>query len=131
MPLLLAVLKLEIIGDNYFAYCKFAQRPNPRYERNVHQMTKKGMRPWVARITGTDPRFGLAREFLQGQKDYSQANSVGSRGVCLYFPLKDGIYEVNERITWKKARRYFIRVEDAQTIEISREEVEKWLANAI
>jgi len=130
MPLL-AVLKLEVIGDNYFAYRKFAQRPSPRYERNVYQMTKKSMRPWVARITGTDPQFGLAREFLQGQKDYSQANSVGSRGIYLYFPLKDGIYEVNERLTWKRTRRYFIRVEDAQTTEISREKVGEWLANTI
>ena len=33
-----------------------------------------GARPWVARITGTDPKYGLKREFVNSVRDYSGAN---------------------------------------------------------
>ena len=43
-------------------------------------------KPWVAKITGTDPKFGMKREFINGNKDYAGANSKGTRGVRL--PLR-------------------------------------------
>jgi len=129
---LLAVIRLEHIADDCYAYRKYATRVNPLYERNgkVYQFTQRGLRPWVARLTGLDAKYGFAREFVHGQRDYSQANSVGSRGVYEYIPLKDGVYEVNERLTWKRTRRYFIRVQDAQITEISRDEVVECLSTA-
>lgn len=85
-------------------------------------------RPWVARITGRDARFGLRREFVRGVKDYSRANSVGSRGVYRYFFLASGVYEVNELQSWSRSRRYFLRVgADGGKTEITREEVDAWL----
>jgi hypothetical protein len=132
MSTLLAVIRLEHIADDCYAYRKYATRINPLYERcgKVYQLTQRGLRPWVARLTGLNARGGLVREFVHGQRDYSQANSVGSRGVYEYIPLKDGVYEVNERLTWKRARRYFIRIQDAQIAEIGREEVIKCLSTA-
>jgi len=131
-----AVLKLEIIGDNYYAYLAAKKRGEAKTSRSAERygelLGRDKSRPWVARITGRDPKYGLAREFVKGQKDYSQANSVGSRGVYEYFALKDGsIYEVNARETWKRTRRYFIRVENTEITEISKEEVGRWLENAI
>lgn len=128
---MLTVLKLEIIGDNYFAYKRDLAngnaRENPRVERYGEMMGRDKTRPWVARIAGLDKQYGFKREFQRGQRDYSKANSIGSRGVYEYFALKSGIYEVHERCTWKRTRRYFICVENAEITEISREEVEEWL----
>lgn len=124
---MLAVLKLEIIGDNYFAYKRDLAngnaRENPRVEKYGEMMGRDQTRPWVARIGGLDDKYGFRREFQRGQKDYSRANSIGSRGVYEYFALNDGIYEIHERVTWKRTRRYFVRVEGAGIIEISKEEV--------
>ena len=70
-----------------------------------------GSKPWVARITGTDPKFGLARDFVNGVADYSRSNRPGTRGVYLSFDLDDGIYEVKGGESWRSAgSRKFIRV---------------------
>ena len=132
---MLAVLKLEIIGDNYFAYkrdlANGAAHENPRVEKYGEMMGRDRIRPWVARVTGFDKKYGFKREFQRGQRDYSKANSIGSRGVYEYFALSDGIYEVHERLTWKRTRRYFVRVENAEIMEISCEEVERWLLKSV
>ena len=123
----LAVLKLEFIAENYHHQKHSNFHPHPPSERYSEYLGHNKSRPWVAMIKGYDEKFGIAREFVRGQIDYSQSNSVGSRGVYLYYALKPGIYEVNERSTWSKVRRFFVRVEGAAYEEISKEEVEQWL----
>lgn len=126
-----AVLKLEIIGDNYYAAQKEAPdkaRYQGKYER---MLSPDKIRPWVARIAGFDHTYRFKREFQRGQKDYSLANSVGSRGVFIYYALKPGVYEIHERLTWKKTRRYFIHVEGDSITEIDEVEVVEWLTSAI
>lgn len=107
------VLKLECIGDDFnFVLRSFGMRPKPQ--------------PWVARIIGLDPKYEVAREFQRGQKDYAEANRVGSRGVYLFFFLdRPGIYEVFERVTRNKSRRYFGLLENGRDNlrEITKEEV--------
>jgi hypothetical protein len=131
---MLAVLRLELIADNEYQHKKLIERgkaPHPHLRQYVKILcdTPQGSRPWCARLIGLDPQYGFKREFQRGQKDYSRANSVGSRGVFVYYPLKPGIYEVNERLTWKRMRRYFIHVEGVEITEISREEVLACLTN--
>lgn len=76
-------------------------------------------RPWVAKITGTDKKYKYKREFVRGQKDYSKANSTGSRGIYIYYYLDEGcIYEVSEQVTWKSWERYFCKVEKGKVLEI-------------
>lgn len=103
-----AVLKLERFGDHgrYRAY-----------------MGRDKSQPWVARLLGLSDEWGFKREFIHGQTDYSNASGTGARGVYIYYPLDNGIYEVNRRTSWKNTKRYFIRVEDATITEITREEV--------
>lgn len=85
---------------------------------------------WVARLIGLDEKFGFAREFMRGQADWSQAKMTGSRGIFMYYPLTPGIYEINERLSWKHTRRYFIRVDDDIIItEITREEAIRCLTS--
>ena len=128
-----AVLKLELIADNLYQYQRII-RQNPklkremslRQEMDLMRFSHKSLKPWVARITGIT-NLGFVREFVSCTKDYSDANSIGSRGVYAYYILRDGVYEVNERLNWKRARRYFIRVQREAFSEISREEVLRWL----
>lgn len=85
---------------------------------------------WCAQITGMDMEYGLARKFLRGRVDYSEANSKGSRGVMIWYVLESGnLYEVKERRSWKRTDRYFCaataagdiqRIEEGEAIEWAR-----------
>jgi hypothetical protein len=123
----LAVLRIEFIGENYYAYKKQATIPHEATERYKGYLGCNQSRPWVKQIT-KDTQGRLMREFMNGQIDYSKANSTGSRGIFLYFYLPPGIYEVNERVSWTRVRKYFIRVERTEIQEITQEEVEQWLS---
>lgn len=121
---MLATLALEAIGDNLTGPSK---RPLSWVLRQAHRMPQEqrtamltpGRRPWVARITGLDERYGLAREFLKPLRDYRDSNSTCSRGVMLVFQLEEGSYfEVNELLSWKRERRYFCRSEGGSTVEV-------------
>lgn len=79
--------------------------------------------PWVARLVGLDDQFGFAREFVRAQADYSNASGTGGRGIMLRYALVDGIYEVNERVSWKRVNRYFVRAKDGRIEKISCEQV--------
>jgi hypothetical protein len=83
---------------------------------------------WVARITGRDPKHGLAREFLVGKRDYSDASDDGSRGVVRWFECPDGgVYEVNAPMSWTEADRYFARSERGVMVKLTAEEFAQWL----
>ena len=85
-------------------------------------------RPWVAEIMGTDPRYGLRREFLDANTSYRHANGCGSRGTKLWFVLESGkYYEVKEQTSWRSSERYFCRVSaSGDIIRAIKEEVMEW-----
>ena len=85
-------------------------------------------RPWVAEITGTDPKWGLRREFLNSNTSYMHANGAGSRGTKLWFVLESGkYYEVKEQTSWRSSERYFCRVSaSGDIIRAIKEEVMEW-----
>lgn len=125
-----ATLRLEAIGDNHVASMRHSHKlASAVVSREEAALLRPPYRqPWVAEITGTDPRFGFARKFLSGRKDYSEANSIGSRGVHLYYELTPGVYEVNDLVSWSRTRRYFCRVgEDGSRQEIPEAEVRRCL----
>jgi hypothetical protein len=106
-----AVLKLEVIGDNYRQHLRAIeadQAPMPHMKQYLQALRygRPDLRTWVARLTDT------GREFVTGMRDYADANGIGSRGVYEYFALTPGVYEVNECVSLGKARRYCIRVGD-------------------
>lgn len=130
-----AVLEMEFIGENYFAAIRAKKKgvnvPSgymARWERILGRHDHKP--PWVACLTGLCDKFGFKRKFQTYYKDYSRANSTGSRGIYIYFALDPGVYEIHERTTWKRTRRYFVRVENMQIAEITREKAIRCLANA-
>jgi hypothetical protein len=101
---MLTSLKLECIGDD-----------NPIMPK----------RAWCAEIRlGLDPKYGFKRKFLRGQKDYSEANGPGSRGVYKYYNLEEGkIYEINSPQSWKHDDRYFCRIENGEEVRLEKTEV--------
>jgi hypothetical protein len=123
-----AALKLELIGENYFAYQRTARWRDAETERYGRMLGLDQSPVWVARIVGIEPDGNWQRIFLHGQKDYTHANRNGSRGVFCYYALDDGTYEVHERTNWKKTRRYFLVVEEGAYREADREEVLLWLS---
>lgn len=76
-------------------------------------------RPWVARVDGPDPKFGLRREFVRAMNDWANAGVSWrgrTSGVVATFPLRHGpIYEVS-RLRGRSSKRYlareFVRVVD-------------------
>lgn len=50
-----------------------------------------GAAAWVARITGPDPKFGLAREFIQKDSHLSRS---GKSGYIDFHITEPGIYEM-------------------------------------
>lgn len=82
-------------------------------------------RAWVARIVGRDAKFGLAREFMPFNRDYSEANELGSRGVFQWYELPEGeLFEVNAPQSWTHADRYFCRSERGRVVRMTREEID-------
>jgi len=122
------VIKLEAIGDNHVAYLRqFLKAKPPQFGRRELDAIRFGTRkhvPWIAEIIGIRPDGKLRRQFVDGQRDYSNANSVGSRGIYLYYALRPGLYEINSPEAWKRVRRYFLKViDDKQAEEMSMEEL--------
>ena len=111
-----ASLKLECIGDNSTSGKTLFVPRLPR-------------RQWVAEIIGFSLEYNFTRKFIYGRKDYSNANSVGSRGVYEYFILEqDKFYEVSAPLSWKNSYRYFCTVDDqGKIIEINEESVKQCL----
>ena len=74
-----------------------------------------GGREWVAKLTGTDRKFGYKREFIGASgRNWSSSGKTG----CTYFRLTEpGFYEVNE--PWKKDRLYY-KVTDGKIEEVER-----------
>lgn len=87
--------------------------------------------PWVARITGRDPKFELRREFVRGKRDYSEADKKG-RGLRMWFVLEPGVYEVWEPLKRYGERRFFLRVTpDGAQEEITRGEVDQMASDYV
>ena len=122
--------KLELIGDNIVQECRgFTGLLNGLADGLGDEVIGDVpfKQPWIARITGTDTHYGLQRVFLSGNKDYSQANSVGSRGVyCVYFLDSDSLYEVFERTSWRASRRFFLSTLNGRLTEIDKGDAHEW-----
>ena len=82
---------------------------------------------WVKRVIGIAPRK-LIEEYIEGYTDYSQANSVGSRGGFINYLLQEGdIYHVSSPRNFKHRDTYFCRVEVGEIINMEFDEVIKTL----
>ena len=82
-----------------------------------------GSGAWIARITGTDPKFGLARAFCR--KDKSGLSGSGRSGTIKFDVTEPGIYEFRDFCVGSTARNWnwsgFVSIaEDGTVTEITR-----------
>ena len=126
------ILALEAIGDDMVAFNRLEQSKLvaaglPKWLRKKVDLSPILRKTWVAEILGRDQEYGWVREFLRGKKDYTHANSIGSRGVMVYYHLIEGpVYEVNSWKTWQSVDRYFCRIEAGDVVRMTEEEVAVW-----
>jgi hypothetical protein len=82
-------------------------------------------RAWVARVLINANGY-VERDFLRPDAvDYSQANSVGSRGVYKCYWLEErAYYEVSAPESWKGTDRYFCEVINGEIVRMAKEEVQ-------
>ena len=74
---------------------------------------------------------GFKKFAQKGFTDYSEANSVGSRGVHQIYFLRPGcIYEVLQPLSWKKVDHYYCRIKNGQIIRMNIHQVIAWLKNS-
>jgi hypothetical protein len=121
-----AILEIELFNDGTRQELKMWKNIGNAYVPGLGTITFGGMPPsgWVAEITGFDPKYKYARTFLKFKKDYSRANSKGSRGIFAEYILEEGkIYDVEQQVTWKRSKRYFCTVKDWKIVEIDEMEV--------
>lgn len=117
------VLKLECINDNWGMPLEMLV-----FVPLVNGGRRLPNRYWVAEITGHSSEYKYERRFLPCKKDYSEANSTGTRGVYAYYILEEGkVYEVSSPQSWRHTDRYFCTVQGGELIRLSTEEVEQWL----
>lgn len=66
-----------------------------------------GFQPaWVDLVKDIGPH-GMVKERMRGQSDYSQANSVGSRGVFVHYWLQLGeLYHISAPRNFKRSDQY-------------------------
>lgn len=124
-----AVLQIELIGDNVVQEMRIWTRLGNDLIPGTGTAVFGGMPSsgWVAEITGFDPKYKYKREFLRFKKDYSQANSKGSRGIYAEYVLGDNkIYDVKDN-----KQRYFCKVVDWKVFKIDEEEVKEWLKSRL
>lgn len=79
------------------------------------------VKPWVAEITGTDPKFGLARRFLRPMNDWKGAHKAWSGNIygrVSHFPLREShLYEVSccrGNSSKRRVVREFVQVADGK-----------------
>jgi hypothetical protein len=109
-----------------------AERITPRRSELLRTRFLAGpgaQNPWLAEITGRDPDYGYARDFLRADRNYAHANSRGTRGVEYCWTLTvNRVYEACYHTSHRQSHRVFLRATpDGDVAEISRQEVETWL----
>lgn len=70
----------------------------------------------------------LRRLVVHGKRDYSRANSRGSRGVYVHYLLdQDTLYWVRARTSWRASEEYFAAVTPTGDIyRLTTEEAREW-----
>lgn len=91
-----AIVKLEIIGDNYHAYVAALNSGKIKHIKikEMCQALKYGQPKYYPSIFRIDDghRIRIGRMM----KDYSQAKKLGERNVFDWYTLQPGTYEINE-----------------------------------
>jgi hypothetical protein len=112
-----ALLQMELFQN------RFSSSPKIRALADHHKTR-------VAEIIGIQDG-GFAKRMLKGFCDFTQANSVGSRGITVNYILQAGrYYEVEQQTGWTRSRHYFCKAELGNIVEVEVKEVLRCLSVA-
>jgi hypothetical protein len=136
---MIAVIGLEVIGDDARdrkrrrAMSGTSDKLAFRRAMTSGRFGENAPVGWVARITGRDAKYGLAREFLRGSVSFRDVeDELGARGVFRWYELAEGaLFEVNAPLSWTSAERYFCRSERGRVVRMTREEIDAALPAAL
>lgn len=123
-----ANLRLEAIGWNYdrdmWEQCKLLEAFGFKQDLPPRSL------PWVAKISRNE-YGGIQRTYLPSKRDYSGANSKGSRGVMENFILEENeLYQAKYRSSWRCVETRFVAVTPNGGIYwMEDDEAEEWLKN--
>jgi len=114
-----AAIKLELICDDFF-------------DKRNHQLENFDWRLRYMRKLGSDKSPSQIIDYRTGRvqkhiRDYTYANSTGSRGIFAHYFLADGIYRIIDRYKINQVRRYIIQVKNGKINEISKQDADQWL----
>jgi hypothetical protein len=128
-----ATLKLEAIGDNFCAQLRGYKNLCNAFGYGELMDGISFRHPWVAKIIGLYASGKFQREFLGGNKDYSESNSKGSRGIFFWYTLESGnYYDVYELVSWKNDDRYYCKVDEkGDVIIVDEKEIELFFTRQI
>lgn len=80
------------IGDGTYVYAEVEEGEfSGQAQTRVRAGGARGGKAWFARITGTHPKWGVAREFLDA--DRSELSHSGASGVLRWYITEPGLYE--------------------------------------
>ncbi len=122
------LFRLERIGDDSIEAVRafdrlFAPATTKRYMR-ARQMS--GAHYGAPGVWSLDC-LGHPLTELRFRKDYSSANSVGSRGVYAEYHLDAGAYYfVIKRASWKSRERFYIVAKPDGVSRVTEEEAQAW-----
>lgn len=123
-------LCLEAIGDDEVQYCSLWESrvrevlPEPYASAVANTINPRLRRPWVAEIVGLEGSARFLLEWQHGRKDYRRANSDGSRGIWVWYTLREGrYYWVQSLESWSRTERYYCRIEQDEASHMTEEEV--------
>lgn len=130
-----ASLALEFIGatiwDEIGRFDRLATRMIPGYEAGLGSvldqddyMDQPGPRVLEYKIDAD----GLIVSRVRGQRDYSRANSKGTRGVLMHYILESGVlYQIKAPMSWRSSDRYFAVVSPTgDVVRKTKEEALAW-----
>lgn len=122
-------LALEAIGDAQNQQMRGYTQMMDKLSGRRDTASLKPRRPWVAEVIDRYPCGKLKIVWLQGRKDYANANSIGSRGVMVWYTLHDGrVYWVNKLTSWSGSDRYYCRIANGIEIRMTDEEACAWVS---
>jgi len=72
---------------------------------------------------------GFVKSYLKPHKDYTNANSVGTRGVFAYYIIQEAkIYEVLRPLSWNRSEHYYVQFYQGNGIRLTIDKVFQCLA---
>lgn len=86
-------------------------------------------KPWLAEVTGYDPKYGYEREFLRAARDWRTGSASGHRLEYCWTLQLNKVYQACWPDGARRTRKAFLRATpEGDVTEISEEEVTGWLA---